>query len=89
MKLSRWRRNYRATRTSQYSASISGQATTSDVHAVLRLALADLRGSTLLQHPRVLVATGISDQPISQLTDPPCSQVPGPSSCMHIATGIS
>ena len=33
------------------------EVTTSDVHAVLRHALADLRGGTLLQHPRVLVAT--------------------------------
>ena len=33
------------------------EVTTSDVHAVLRHAPADLRGGTLLQHPRVLVAT--------------------------------
>ena len=33
------------------------EATTSEVHAVLRHAPADLRGGTLLQHPRVLVAT--------------------------------
>ena len=33
------------------------EATTSEVHAVLRQAPADLRGGTLLQHPRVLVAT--------------------------------
>ena len=33
------------------------EATTSEVHAVLRYAPADLRGGTLLQHPRVLVAT--------------------------------
>ena len=32
-------------------------ATTSDVHAVLRHAPADLRGGTLLQHPGVLVTT--------------------------------
>ena len=33
------------------------EVTTSDVHAVLRHAPADLRGGTLLQHIRVLVAT--------------------------------
>ena len=33
------------------------EVTTSDVHAVLRHAPADLRGCTLLQHSRVLVAT--------------------------------
>ena len=33
------------------------EVTTSDVHAVLRRVPADLRGGTLLQHPRVLVAT--------------------------------
>ena len=33
------------------------EVSTSDVHAVLRRALADLRGGTLLQHPCVLVAT--------------------------------
>ena len=33
------------------------EATTSEVHAVLRHAPADLRGGTLLQHLRVLVAT--------------------------------
>ena len=33
------------------------EATTSDVHAVMRHAPADLRGGTLLQHTRVLVAT--------------------------------
>ena len=33
------------------------EVTTSDVHAVLRHAPADLRGGTLLQHTRVLVAT--------------------------------
>ena len=33
------------------------EVTTSDVHAVLRHAPADLRGGTLLQQPRVLVAT--------------------------------
>ena len=33
------------------------EVTTSDVHAVLRHAPVDLRGGTLLQHPRVLVAS--------------------------------
>ena len=33
------------------------EATTSEVHAVLRHAPADLRGGTFLQHPFVLVAT--------------------------------
>ena len=32
---------------------------------------------------------GISGKPTSLPTDPPCSQVPGPSRCIHIATGIS
>ena len=64
------------------------EVTTSDVHAVLRHAPADLRGGTL-QHPRVLVATGISGKPTSLSTDPPCSHVPGLSRCRHVATGIS
>ena len=51
------KKDYRTARTSQYSASFFCEATTSEVHAVLRHAPADLRGGTLLQHPRVLMAT--------------------------------
>ena len=54
-KLSRRRRNYRATGTSLCTDFC--EVTTSDVHAVLRHAPADLQGGTLLQHTRVLVAT--------------------------------
>ena len=64
------------------------EVTTSDVHAVLRHAPADLRGGTLLQHPRVLVATvAHQEKPTSLSTDTPCSQVSGLSRCIHIATG--
>ena len=46
------------------------EVTTSDVHAVLRHAPADLRGGTLLQHPRVLVA------PVENQENPhPCLQI--------------
>ena len=55
MRPSRRRRDYRATRTSQCSASTSVRLTTAKVHAVLQRAPSDLRG-TFLQHPRVLVA---------------------------------
>ena len=66
------------------------EVTTSDMHAVLRHAPAHLRGGTLLQHLSVLVATcGISRKPTSLSTDLPCSQVPGLSRCIHIATGTS
>ena len=54
------------------------EATTSDVHAVLRHAPADLRGGTLLQHLRVLVATvAYEEKPASLSTDTPRSQVSG------------
>ena len=66
------------------------EATTSDVHAVLRHAPADLRGGTLLQHPRVLVASvAYQGNPHLCLQILPCSQVPGLSKCIHIATGIT
>ena len=66
------------------------EVTTSDVHPVLRHAPADLRGGTLLQHPRVLVATvAYQENPTSLSTDTPCSQVSGLSRYTHTATGIS
>ena len=53
-------------------------------------AVGDLRGGTLLQHPRVLVAiVACQENTTSLSTDPPCSQVPGLSKCMHVATGTS
>ena len=62
------------------------EVTTSDVHAVLRHAPADLRGGTL---PCSGGNCGIAGKPKSLSTDPPCSQVPGLSRCFPIATGIS
>ena len=66
------------------------EATTAKVHAVFRLAPADSRGGTLLQHPLCSGGNcGIPRKPTSLPTDPPCSQVPGLSRRIHIAAGIS
>ena len=54
----------RATRTSQFSASISVRPPRQKVRAVLQHDPSDLRGGTFLQHPRVLVATvGYQENP--------------------------
>ena len=65
------------------------EVNTSDVHAVLRHAPADLRGCTLLQHPRVLVATVACQENPHKSTDTPCSQVSGLPRRIHTATGTN
>ena len=62
------------------------EVTTSDVHAVLRHAPADLRGGST---PCSGGNCGMSGKPNISSTDTPCSQVSGLSRCVHTATGIS
>ena len=61
------------------------EVTTSDVHAVLRHAPAYPPATP----PCSGGNCGMSAKPTSLSTDTPCSQVPGLSRCIHIATGIS
>ena len=88
-KTQREKRNYRATRTSQYSASISVR--------LPHLMCMRFRGTQLPTceevpscNTSVFWWQTVADRenPTSLSTDPPCSQVPGLSRCIHIATGI-
>ena len=65
------------------------EVTTSDVHAVLRHAPVDMRGGTILQHPRVSVATVAYQKNPHLSTDSPCIRVSGLSRCIHNATGTA
>ena len=66
------------------------EVTTSDVHAVFEARSCRLaRRYTPATSPCSGGNCGISGKPTSLPTDPPCSQVPGLSRCIHTATGIA
>ena len=64
------------------------EVTTAKVQSVSQRVPSDLRGGTVRQHLRVLVAALCSRKPTLKLTNPPCCHVPGPSSCIHANTSV-